>query len=294
VDAQTPAALEAQITALSGKITALQATVTVQAAELAAQNVENVNLQKQVTLLQSTATMQAANVAALSKSFTPVQSAVTATQVTDTTQSAAIAAVQRQVNLMASNPALALGPFVTVDFLVENGVKPPNVTFHGVNLHVINGGVSDTGNVIIGDDDGYANYVIDPPSGPPIRGGSYNLVVGPNNAWGDHNYNVVFADGSTIQEGGSNCILGGGGHFIQTSSGSVILGGTGNVLFQGSNNIVGGGTDNVATGQNNVILGGAENDNPFGSQYISEFGPNVPAPTPAPTPAPQSSMRTLN
>jgi hypothetical protein len=58
---------------LSAKITALQATVTDQATVLAAQNTENVNLQKQLTLLQSTATLQTANLAALSKSFTPVR-----------------------------------------------------------------------------------------------------------------------------------------------------------------------------------------------------------------------------
>jgi hypothetical protein len=240
--------------------------------------------------------MQASNLAALTKSFTPVQSAVTATQSVDTTQSAAIAAVQRQVNLIASNPALALGPFVTVDFLVENGVKPPNVTFHGVNLHIINGGVSDTGNVIIGDDDGYANTVIEPPSGPPIRGGSYNLIVGPNNQWDDADYNVIFGSDCFIQEGqDGNCILGGSHHFVQTAGGSVILGGIGNEVFQGGNNVVGGGSGNVASGQNNVLLGGSDNFTGFQTQWLSEFGPNIPAPTPAPTPEPQSSMRrTLN
>jgi hypothetical protein len=301
--AQTPATLETQIAALTARVMALQATVTVLTAEVAVQKTENANLQnqisneqKQVTIVQSNETMQAANLAALNKSFAPVQSAVTATQSTDTAQSAAITAIQRQLNLVASNPALALGPFVKVDLNPENSVVGPNIVFTGANIHIESGygatadNETGLGNLIIGYDEGYAIYS---PSEPPIRGGSHNLIVGPNHAWGYGYNNVIFGEGSTIQIGNSNCVLGGSDQFIQTASGSIILGGTGNVVFMGGNDVVGGGTDNVVTGQSSVLLGGAENSTPFFSTYISEFGPKVPAPTPAPAPAAQS-MRTLN
>jgi hypothetical protein len=122
--AQAAASVQTQIAALSAKITTLEVLVAVQ-------TVENLNLQKQITLLQSNETMQASNLAVLTKSFTPVQSAVTATQGVDTAQSAAIAAIQAQLTLVASNPALQLGPFVSVDPNPENGVTGPNIVSAG-------------------------------------------------------------------------------------------------------------------------------------------------------------------
>jgi hypothetical protein len=68
------------------------------------------------------------------------------------------AALQRQVNLIASNPALQLGPFVSVDPNTENNVVGPNIVFKGANVHIEsgsgatddNGTLLNLGNLFIG------------------------------------------------------------------------------------------------------------------------------------------------
>ncbi len=68
------------------------------------------------------------------------------------------AALQRQVNLIASNPALQLGPFVSVDPNPENNVIGPNIVFKGANIHIEsgsgatddNGALLSLGNLFIG------------------------------------------------------------------------------------------------------------------------------------------------
>jgi hypothetical protein len=251
VDAQTPAALEAQIVAQQAEIVALQ---------------------KEITILGSTVTMQAANLAALSKSFTPVQSAVTATQATDTTKSAAIAAVQAQLNLVASNPALQLGPFVKIDPNPENSVIGPNLVIHGANVHIINDGKQNVGNLIIGDDEGHEYY--DYPD-PPMRGGSYNLIIGPNNTWGYGSYNVLIGSGHGIygNGGSNNCLIGGTNNNVAMGSDNVILGGQYNGIF-GYYDVVGGGYGNSADGNLNLtyitLFGGK--DNGLSVNYSAELG----------------------
>jgi hypothetical protein len=132
--AQTPATLEAQITALSNRVTALQATVVVQSVQIAAQNAENASLQKQITLAQSNATMQAANLAALGKAFTPVQTSNTWQQQQVVNLQTASSNEQAQLTAIENNPALALGPFVSVDPSPEQGVPGPNIIFSGAKF----------------------------------------------------------------------------------------------------------------------------------------------------------------
>jgi len=66
-----------------------------------------------------------AEIAALQKEITQVKSTN--------------AALQRQVNLIASNPSLQLGPFVSVDPNPENNVVGPNIVFKGATIHTISG-----------------------------------------------------------------------------------------------------------------------------------------------------------
>jgi hypothetical protein len=50
-------------------------------------------------------------------------------QETNAVQAAAIAALQKQVNQIAANPALAIGPLVTVNPNAKNGVGPEHQFF---------------------------------------------------------------------------------------------------------------------------------------------------------------------
>jgi hypothetical protein len=96
--------------------------------------------------------------------------------------------LQTQLAAVQSNNALKLGKFVTVDPNPEKGVRGPNITFKGANIHIVSGsGVTDDhlttggsltglGNLIIGyDEDPTA---IGLPFNPGDRGGSHNLVIG--------------------------------------------------------------------------------------------------------------------
>jgi hypothetical protein len=270
--AQTPATLEAQIVILSAKIAALEALVVVQTAE-------NASLQKKITLLQSNETMQAANLAALITSFTPVQSAVSATQGTDAAQSAAISAIQAQLNLVAANPALALGPFVSVNLAPTNGLTGPIVTFSGVNVQIENGtgatGLTNgLGNLFVG----YAlpnpsnNY--DPVPLPLYRNGSHSIIIGDGHSFSGFSnlicggYNRTQGDGQFIAGyynsagyGGYNSILGGVQNYTFGSY-DVVVGGSGNsVNSPAMHAVILGGTYGQEFTDEGVLLGG---DNVFG------------------------------
>jgi hypothetical protein len=96
---------------------------------------------------------------------------------------------------VASNPALALGPFVSVDLETENGLPGPHVTFSGCNLHVINGMgqtylTNGLGNILVGYDESPADapLLTVAPYYTPLntatvlqpgdRNGSHNLIIG--------------------------------------------------------------------------------------------------------------------
>jgi hypothetical protein len=158
------------------------------------------------------------------------------------TLEAQIIAIQRQVTLVAANPALALGPFVTVDPSPEFGVTGPNITFTGANIHIVNGlqataKVNGLGNLIIGYDETNGTAAGD-------RGGSHNLVIGPYNKFSTAAYGGFVA-------GNTNSI---------SNSGTSILGGVGN-FADGPNTTVVGGYENDSSGQYSVIVGGLNNWN---------------------------------
>ncbi len=65
-----------------------------------------------------------------------LQKQLAESQETNVAQAAAIAALQKQVNLIALNPVLAIGPFVTVNPNAKNGVAGPSITFRGASIHI--------------------------------------------------------------------------------------------------------------------------------------------------------------
>jgi hypothetical protein len=90
------------------------------------------------------------------------------------------AELQRKLAAVQSNPALALGPFVSVDPDSELGLAGPHIIFSGVNIHIESGSGSTydgsgLGNLVIG----YNEFPNDGgPGGPHLRIGAHNLVIG--------------------------------------------------------------------------------------------------------------------
>jgi uncharacterized protein YlxW (UPF0749 family) len=77
-----------------------------------------------------------AKVDALESLVENLQKQLAESQQTNATQAAAIAALQRQVNQIAINPVLAIGPFVTVNPNAKNELGSPSINFHGANVHI--------------------------------------------------------------------------------------------------------------------------------------------------------------
>jgi flagellar capping protein FliD len=150
-------------------------------------------LQGQVSTLQGQVTTLQGQVATLQSSNTTLTSQVSTLQTALSTANSDIAALQTAVTAVQSNPALALGPYVSVDSGVENGLKGPHVIFSGVNVHILSGSgatVDKTGlgNLVVGyDEDSLDSSTID-----GNRSGSHDLVVGPQHEF-TASGSVVFA-----------------------------------------------------------------------------------------------------
>jgi hypothetical protein len=189
---------------------------------------EIVALQAQVTSLQST-------VFALQTGNATLRNEIDNLQASNTALKSQLAAVQ-------SNPALALGPFVSIDPNGELDVAGPNIIFSGANVHIVNGSGSTynpngLGNLIIG----YNEFPNDGgPSGPHLRMGSHNLVIGDG-----HRYN---ASGGLIA-GELNTING---------QAATVTGGSGNIASSRFAS-VSGGADNCACGEDASVSGGGSN-----------------------------------
>jgi hypothetical protein len=182
---------------------------------------------------------------------------------------AQVAALQHQVNLIAANPALAMGPFVTVDLAAENGVTGPNLVFHGVNVHVVSGSGNSfdnlistgLGNLIIGYNEGGGVGSL----GPLDRKGAHNLILGTYNKFTSSSYGGIVTGEANTLNGFQQVIAGGQGN-TTNPAGSVIIGGVRNATiygddFKGSSNsqVIVGGEFNQLSGLESVILGGSAN-----------------------------------
>ena len=185
-----------------------------------------------------------------------------------------VQALQSQLAKVERNNALLLGPFVTVDPNPEKGVRGPNITFRGANIHIVSGsGVTDDhistggkltglGNLIIGYDELFSGQVAN-------RGGSHNLVVGrfhvfTSSAFGGlvaGEFNTVSAEGASVSGGRENTAS---GIFASVSGGlsntasnleASVSSGVGNTASARDASVLGGG-QNTASGFGSVVLGG--------------------------------------
>jgi hypothetical protein len=95
------------------------------------------------------------------KEIEALEAKVESLQATVSALQGQVTSLQTQLAAVQSNHALALGPFVSVDLNPEIGVKGPNITFTGANIHIVSGsGSTDDngtprglGNLIIGYDE---------------------------------------------------------------------------------------------------------------------------------------------
>jgi hypothetical protein len=196
-----------------------------------------------------------AKVAALEKSVAANEQALDDSQAKVAVLEKSVAALQRQLTLVASNPALGLGPFVTVDPNPEIGVAGPNITFHGANIHIVasaSGFVRNgLGNLIIGNDEAFSALQ------PGDRGGTSNLVVGRFHKFTAHSFlSVVFGEDNKLDEQGN--VLGGTGNLLANGLGVVVGGFSNRVTEEGG--VIVGGSQNATTGIGAVVLGGSGND----------------------------------
>jgi hypothetical protein len=188
-----------------------------------------------VAQLQAEITAQQAQITVLQQYITEINGTVNnghfSNEIADMRTQAAkdevrISAVQQQIYLIASNPVLALGSFVSVNTTPVNGVVPPTVVFTGCNLQVVDGIrqtslTNGTGNILIG----YENY------SPAVYGtlnrmGSHNLILGRLNQWSAAAFSSIVA-GDSNEVLNESSILGGTNNYANGNL-SVILGGFGN------------------------------------------------------------------
>lgn len=160
-----------------------------------------------------------------------------------------------EVSMIRKNPALKLGPYVSVDPNSENGLVGPNLIFKGVNVHIESGSgatvdTTGLGNLVIGyDEDSVNSAIID-----ENRTGSHNLIIGP-----DHQFTA------------SGTIIGGYENFTSANYASI-TGGECNSAgpteaktpcenTDGSSDAasVSGGDANIASGTEASISGGQHN-----------------------------------
>lgn len=153
-------------------------------------------------------------------------------------------------------PVMALAPYVKVDTGTINDLSGPHVIFTGVNLHIRSGDASENsymqnglGNLVLG-----YNEPSDS-SFPAERGGSHNLVVGPNHRY---NFGVGLIVGGSSRLGNDGASVSGG--FMNTASGLFASAGAGlRNEASGDFATVSGGADNIATGNTAAISAGQLN-----------------------------------
>lgn len=203
-------------------VTSTEVATRVSAVEGKAANLNGVvsALQAEVAALQRTVGEQQAQVSQLESKVTSLQ--------------ATLAAVN-------ANPALAIGPFVSVVQETMDGLRGPHVLFSGANIHVRSGsGVTDDHSALGNASTGLGNLVIgynEAPLGLEVdRTGAHNLVIGPH-----HRY------------GGRGCFVAGSGNAVFGAYSSV-TGGTAN-FAKGAFSTVAGGSANVAERESSSVTG---------------------------------------
>jgi hypothetical protein len=174
-----------------------------------------------------------------------------------------VAQLQAQVSALQHSPIQSLAQYVSIDYNVEAGVKAPNITFHGANIHIVNGAgstnsVNGLGNLIIGYDEAPTTLA------GGERGGSHNFVMGGGNKFTTWAFNSIVAGNGNLMNGHSSAILSGSGNQITgdqfglTTEGVILTGG-GNNLYDATDSVIVDGGGNVIEYEYAVVLGGAGN-----------------------------------
>jgi hypothetical protein len=150
----------------------------------------------------------------------------------------------------------ALATYVTVETGTMNDLAGPHVIFTGANVHVRSGHVSRNsfvqngrGNLILGYNEASDSSL------PAERGGSHNLVAGPNHRY---NFGVGLIVGGSSRLGNDGASVSGG--FLNSASGlfaSVAAGLRNNA--SGDFSTVSGGADNIASGNTGAVSAGQMN-----------------------------------
>src|SRR5258706_8467632 len=91
------------------------------------------------------------------KKIEALEAKVESLQATVSALESQIDTLQGRLSAVQSNPALALGPFVSVDPNPEIGVIGPNIIFSGANIHIVSGSGSTNDN---GNPTGLGNLII--------------------------------------------------------------------------------------------------------------------------------------
>jgi hypothetical protein len=167
----------------------------------------------------------------------------------------------QQQQLSALRPLAALAPFITVDLNPEEGVRGPNIVFHGANVHILAiplPGPTYPSAAVIAEYNGLGNLIIGEDLNseyhPPFpRTGTNNLVIGQYNGWTGTNCIVGGMDNEAAGDG--NLVL---GYWNKINAyRSAILGGVSNDLTDSFNaDTVIGGTglsEGVITAGANIL-----------------------------------------
>lgn len=150
---------------------------------------------------------------------------------------------------------ILLNQYLTISSASVNGLAGPQVIFEGVNVHIRNGDAATNttnglGNLVVG-------YNEEPSVlNPGDRGGSHNLIVGPQ-----HKY---------LSYGG---FVAGQENTVSGNSASV-SGGQNNIA-SGNRSSVSGGNENEASGLYASVSGGYLNEATYGSTSVSGGYGNV-------------------
>jgi hypothetical protein len=221
-----------------------------------------------------------AEIAALQAQVTSLRSTVSGLQGQVQILQNSNKSLQSQLTVVQSNPALKLGPFVTVvsgPGMID-GVKGPHIYFTGANIHIVSGsGFTDDsgnprglGNLIIGYDEDPQKYSDRSPLGdlplgplgPGDRGGSHNLVIGAANRFTQAAFGgLVVGTANTIESYGAS-VSGGAGNTASNYGASVSAGFSGTAsgpfasVSGGRFNGAGQFFTSVSGGESNLAGGG--------------------------------------
>jgi outer membrane murein-binding lipoprotein Lpp len=247
--------IPARVDALQAQLDQALATIaqlkTALKAEADARKAADATLQGNIDVMSGGGVTQAAVDAAVGAEAAARMAADTLLQGNISTEAAQRAAFDAT---LASVSALA--PYVTVDTGTINDLAGPHVIFSGVNLHVRSGHPS--GNSYT--ENGRGNLVVgyNEPSDssfPAERGGSHNVVVGPNHRY---NFGVGLIVGGSSRLGNDGASVSGG--FMNTASGLFATAGAG-LRNEASGDFasVSGGADNVASANASAVSAGQLN-----------------------------------